>query len=84
MTKEEEQRILKENQVAMIGIDADSSDELLTVSQYAYLHGVHKHTVLNWIKAGKVRFFIRSHGVYARYYIPTDTVPPMVRPEKIA
>ena len=55
---------------------------LLTVSQYAYLNGVHKHTVLNWVKAGKVPYLPIKHGIYTRYAIPSNAIPPMVRPDR--
>ncbi len=84
MTYEEEQFLLEHNQVSMFDLNAEPKPDFLTVAQYAFLNGVHKHTVLNWIKAGKVPFVPRSHGIYVRYYIPADTIPPLIRPDKSA
>ncbi|MBR4331564.1 MAG: helix-turn-helix domain-containing protein [Clostridia bacterium] len=83
MTYEEEQFLLERNQVSMFD-QGNHQPDFLTVAQYAALNGVHKHTVLNWIKAGKVPFVPRSHGIYVRYYIPADTVPPIIRPDRCA
>lgn len=80
MTRENEQYILQHNQLSM----TDKTSDCVSVSAFASLHGVHKHTVLNWIKAGKIPFFAADHGKYKRYYIPVDTVPPMLRPERCA
>ena len=85
MTITEEQYILEHNQESMYDLlnDADPKPvSLLTVSQYAYLNGVHKHTVLNWVKAGKVPYIPVKHGIYTRYAIPSDAIPPMVRPDR--
>ena len=85
MTMTEEQYILEHNQVSLSDLINDADHEpvaLLSVSQYAYLCGVHKHTVLNWIKAGKVPYIPVKHGIYTRYAIPSDTIPPMVRPDQ--
>lgn len=82
LVAEAEQRLLIDNQLTMI--DPDDNCEVLTVSQYAHLNGVHKHTVLNWIRAGKIRAVFTAHGKYVRYYIPIDTTPPLIRPEKSA
>ena len=79
----EEQLCLERNQVSCCDPDPVAA-ETLTVSQFAELYGVHKHTVLNWIRAGKIRAVFCSHGKYIRYYIPTDTIPPMARPAKTA
>jgi len=85
MTMTEEQFILEHNQVSMTdllsGKDTDPVS-LLSVSEYASCTGVHKHTVLNWIKAGKVPYIPVKHGIYTRYAIPSDTIPPMIRPDR--
>lgn len=80
MTKENKNLILEHNQLSML----DDPGECATVREYADLHGVHKHTVLNWIKAGKVPFFVADHGKYKRYYIPFAAIPPIIRPDRCA
>lgn len=87
MTITEEQYILEHNQVTMDSLikgDADPGPvSLMSVSEYAILNGVHKHTVLNWIKAGKVPIVPVRHGIYTRYAIPSVAIPPMVRPNRV-
>lgn len=80
MTKAIEQLILEHIQMAM----TDNPSDCVSVRAFADLHGVHKHTVLNWIKAGKIPFFAADHGKYYRYFIPADAVPPMLRPDRRA
>lgn len=80
MTKAIEQLILEHNQMTM----TDNPSDCVSVRAFADLHGVHKHTVLNWIKAGKIPFFAADHGKYYRYFIPADAVPPMLRPDRRA
>lgn len=80
MTIENEQYILEHNQLSM----TDNPSDCVSVRAFADLHGVHKHTVLNWIKAGKIPFFAADHGQYKRFYIPADAVPPIIRPDRCA
>lgn len=74
MNHENIQQLLKENQVTM---DELLASDLVSVSAFAILHGVHKHTVLNWIHAGRIPFKESFHGKYIRYWIPATAVPPM-------
>ena len=62
MTKANEQYILEHNQMCI----SDNPSDCVSVRIFADLHGVHKHTVLNWIKAGKIPFFVADHGKYYR------------------
>ena len=86
MTMTEEQYMLEHNQVTMDSLIKGDADQepvaLLSVTEYASCTGVHKHTVLNWIKAGKVPYIPVKHGIYTRYAIPSDTIPPMFRPDR--
>ena len=87
MTITEEQYILEHNQVSISDLLNDADREpvaLLSVTEYASCTGVHKHTVLNWIKAGKVPYIPVKHGIYTRYVIPSDTIPPLLRPDRSA
>lgn len=52
-----------------------------SVSVYARRHGVHPHTVLNWIKAGRIPYTVKFAGQYVRYLIPAKAIPPMSRIE---
>ena len=81
MTYETEQLLLTQNQLKIL--DKRTSN-CISVRAYADLHGVHKHTVLNWIKTGKIAFFAADHGKYYRFFIPADEVPPMRRPDRCA
>lgn len=81
MTYETEQLLLTQNQLKMLD---KRTTNCISVRAYADLHGVHKHTVLNWIKTGKIAFFAADHGKYYRFFIPADEVPPMRRPDRCA
>lgn len=79
-----DQYLLTHNQMSLEDIlpdddPAHEDGELLTVRMYAEICGVHKHTVLNWIRAGKLPYTPMQHGKYTRYYIPASAVPPMLR-----
>lgn len=85
MTITDKQYVLEHNQVSMMDLLSGEDKDpvaLLSVSDYARLNGVHKHTVLNWVKAGKVPYIPVKHGIYTRYAIPSDAIPPMVRPDR--
>ncbi|MDO5325826.1 MAG: helix-turn-helix domain-containing protein [Clostridia bacterium] len=81
ITAAQEQYILTHNQITIDDLTKEA-DRMLTVKQYAAAHGVHNHTVLNWIRANKIPYAAQAHGQYTRYMIPADTVPPMRRPRK--
>ena len=51
----------------------------LSPRDYAKAVGVHVHTVLNWIRYGKIPAVSKPCGKYTRYLIPENVKPPMRR-----
>ena len=81
MSYQGDQFLLDHAQVSMIE-EPEAKPNFISVSEYAAINGVHKHTVLNWIKAGKIQYSQKQHGVYIRFYVPSNAKPPMVRPDR--
>lgn len=81
MTCKGDQFLLNHGQLSMIE-EPEAKPDYIGVSEYAAINGVHKHTVLNWIKAGKIQCIQRQHGAYTRFYIRPDEKPPLMRPER--
>ena len=84
LSPDDEQRALVEDQLSMLPGKKQHSKRqnlsgFLSPREYARRHGVHPHTVLNWIRAGKIPAISRPCGEYIRYLIPENVKPPMRR-----
>lgn len=54
-------------------------EQFMSPREYAHKFGVHPHTVLNWIRSGKIPVLMRNCGTYTRYLIPNSAKPPIRR-----
>lgn len=55
----------------------EMTGKAIGVREYARLHGVHPHTILNWIREGKIPYTVKFAGQQVRYLIPAGARPPM-------